>query len=74
MNNQANFPKVRPFEPENAAQRATLTFWRMENAAAEALLGAAGPAKDRALLTGFVLLTFGMAALLVALVAGIKAA
>jgi hypothetical protein len=73
MNNQANFPKVKPFEPENAAQRATLTFWRMENAAAEALLHAAGPAKDRAALTGLVLLTVGMVALLVALVAGIKA-
>jgi len=73
MSTQANFPKVRPFEPENAAQRVRLAFWRMETAAAGALQQATGPAKEQVTPTGFVLLTVGMAALLAALVAGIKA-
>jgi hypothetical protein len=73
MNNQANFPKVKPFEPENPAQRVTLALWQMENAAADAVRRAASPADDRATLTGLVLLAVGMVALLVALLAGIKA-
>jgi hypothetical protein len=70
MSHQIHYPKVKPFEPENAAQRIMLSFWRAEAAAAEAV----GQARGRpAPTTGFLLLAAGMAALLVALLAGIKA-
>jgi len=73
MNNQPDFPKVKPFEPENAAQRVTLDVWGMESAAADAVRRATGPARDQDTLTGLVLLAVSMTALLAALIAGIKA-
>jgi len=69
MNSRASYPKVEPFEPENPAQRIMLSFWKAEIAAGDAV----GRGQGRSLLTGYVLLSAGMAALLVALLAGIKA-
>jgi len=70
MSRQVDYPKVKPFEPENAAQRIRLSFWRAETAAADAVGRSRG---IPALTTGCLLLAAGMAALLVALLAGIKA-
>jgi hypothetical protein len=70
MNNQAEFPKIKPFRPESSGERMALAFWKVENEARRSL---GGQGQGQTALMGYALLAMGMTALLVALLAGIKA-
>lgn len=69
MNNRVNIPKIRPFESESPGERIALGFWKLQGDVKRLL----GQGDGRTALPGYALLAIGMTALLIALLAGIKA-